>query len=160
MKKISLEKINEKALYRVVQIEELPHLFYIHTDFDVDYEISIKQSTALVQSGCYTLNIRNIWGQKSPGDAKFKQTLIAIVEEFFRNNADILLYICETGDNRDRLFVRWFNTYVHRDQFYIQSAQGKMDGKMNFMAIISRLDNARLPQAIKEFEDAVAFLFD
>jgi hypothetical protein len=66
MKKISLDKINEKALYRVVQIEELPHLFYIHTDFDVDYEISIKQSTALVQSGCYTLNIRNIWGQKSP----------------------------------------------------------------------------------------------
>ena len=29
MKKISLDKINEKALYRVVQIEELPHLFYI-----------------------------------------------------------------------------------------------------------------------------------
>ena len=36
MKKISLDKINEKALYRVVQIEELPHLFYIHTDFSSD----------------------------------------------------------------------------------------------------------------------------
>ena len=164
MEKINLDKINEKALYRVVQIDELPHLFYIHTDFDVDYEISIKQSSALVQSGCYTLNIRNIWGQKSPGDAKFKQTLIAIIEEFFNVYNDVLLYITETEDNkqafRDRLFVRWFNTYAHRDQFYIQSAQGKMDGKMNFMAIISRLDNARLPQAIKEFEAAVAFLFD
>ena len=41
-----------------------------------------------------------------------------------------------------------------------EKAQGKMDGKMNFMAIISRLDNVRLPQAINEFEDAVAFLFD
>ena len=79
MEKINLDKINKKALYRVVQIDELPHLFYIHTDFDVDYEISIKQSTALVQSGCYTLNIRNIWGQKSPGDAKFKQTLILML---------------------------------------------------------------------------------
>ena len=48
MKKVSLFNINEKAPYRVVQIEGLPHLFYIHTDFDVDYEISIKQSTALV----------------------------------------------------------------------------------------------------------------
>ncbi len=55
MKKVSLFNINEKAPYRVVQIEGLPHLFYIHTDFDVDYEISIKQSTALVQSVCYTL---------------------------------------------------------------------------------------------------------
>ena len=30
MKKISLEKIDEKALYRVVQIEELPHLYRLH----------------------------------------------------------------------------------------------------------------------------------
>jgi hypothetical protein len=34
-----------------------------------------------------------------------------------------------------------------------------MDGKMNFMAMIGRLDNPRLQQAIIEFEEAVNFLF-
>lgn len=50
--------------------------------------------------------------------------------------------------------------YEHHDLYHIQTAEGKMDGKMNFMAIIGRLDNPKLLQAIKEFEDAVDFLFD
>ena len=35
------------------------------------------------------------YGVKYP---KVKETVICIAEEYFRNNADILLYICETGD--------------------------------------------------------------
>jgi len=54
-------------------------------------------------------------------DPKFKQTLITIVEEFFEQNNDVMLYITETGDKkkafRDRLFVRWFNTYEHKDRY-------------------------------------------
>jgi hypothetical protein len=91
-------------------------------------------------------------------------TLIAIVEEFFERNNDVMLYVTETGDEkqafRDRLFVRWFNTYEHHDLYYIQTAEGKMDGQMNFMAFISRKDNPRLPEVIKEFEDTISFIFD
>jgi len=35
-----------------------------------------------------------------------------------------------------------------------------MDGIMNFLAIISRRDNPRLPQAIEEFDETISFLFD
>lgn len=164
MNKLILENINAKASYFVMQMEEFPHLFYFHTDFGVDYEISIKPNDAFVSSGAYTLDIRNIWNQVSPGDTKLRQTLMAIIEEFFRCNNDVMLYITETEDGkqsfRDRLFVRWFHNYEHHDLFYIQTAEGKMDGQMNFMAIISRKDNPRLQEAIKEFEETVAFLFD
>ena len=164
MNKLILENINAKASYLVMQMEEFPHLFYFHTDFGVDYEISIKPNDAFVSSGAYTLDIRNIWNQVSPGDTKLRQTLMAIIEEFFRCNNDVMLYITETEDGkqsfRDRLFVRWFHNYEHHDLFYIQTAEGKMDGQMNFMAIISRKDNPRLQEAIKEFEETVAFLFD
>lgn len=89
---------------------------------------------------------------------------MAIIEEFFSHNNEVLLYITETEDGkqsfRDRLFVRWFYMYEHHDLYHIQTAEGKMDGKMNFMAIIGRLDNPKLLQAIKEFEEAVEFLFD
>jgi len=147
-----------------MQMEGLPHLFYFHTDFEVDYEISIKPNDAFVRGGAYTLDIHNIWNQVSPGDAKLRQTIMAIIEEFFNRNNDVLLYITETEDGkqsfRDRLFVRWFHTYEYHDQFFIKTAEGKMDGQMNFMAIISRKDNPRLQQAIEDFEETVAFLFD
>ena len=75
-----------------------------------------------------------------------------------------MLYVTETKDSkqalRNRLFVRRFNTYEHRDLYVIKTAEGKMDGQMNFMAIILRKNNPRLQQVIKEFDETVAFLFD
>ena len=164
MNKLRLDRINAKSPYQVMQMEDLPQLFYFHTEHDVDYEISIKPNNAFVKCGAYTLDIRNIWNQPSPGDIKLRETLTAIIEEFFKCNNDVMLYITETEDGkqsfRDRLFVRWFHSYEHHEQFYIQTAEGKMDDQMNFMAIISRKDNPRLQQAIKEFEETICFLFD
>ena len=75
-----------------------------------------------------------------------------------------MLYVTATGDGkqefRNRLFVRWFNTYEHRDLYYIQTAEGKMDGHMNFVAIISRLTCPHLSQAIEEFSETISLLFD
>ena len=75
-----------------------------------------------------------------------------------------MLYLAETGDRkqafRNRLFVRWFHIYEHREHFYIKTAEGKMDGQMNFLAIISRKDNPNLSQAITEFDETISFLFD
>ena len=134
MKKLNLENINSQAPYKVVQMEGYSHLFYFHTDYDVDYEISIKANDTFIRSGSYALDIRNIFGQRSPGDAKVRQTLMAIIEEFFSQNNDVLLYITETEDGkqsfRDRLFVRWFYMYEHHDLYHIQTAEGKMNGKM------------------------------
>lgn len=73
-------------------------------------------------------------------------------------------YRAATGDGkqayRNRLFIRWFNTYEHRDLYYIQTAEGKMEGQMNFVAIISRLTCPYLQQAIEEFSETVSLLFD
>ncbi|SFO61609.1 hypothetical protein [Prevotella sp. tf2-5] len=41
---VNIENVNRKAPYSVVQIEGFPHLYYFHTDYGVDYEISIKAS--------------------------------------------------------------------------------------------------------------------
>jgi hypothetical protein len=75
-----------------------------------------------------------------------------------------MLYLADTGDRkqafRNRLFVRWFNLYEHRDRFIIETAEGKMDGQMNFLAIISRKDNPMLSVVLEEFNETVSFLFD
>ena len=82
----------------------------------------------------------------------------------FRQNNDVMLYVTETKDkkqaSRNRLFVRWFNTYEHRNQYVIKTAEGKMNGQMNFLAIILRKDNPKLQQAFEEFDETIDFLFD
>ena len=69
-----------------------------------------------------------------------------------------------TGDGkqafRHRLFIRWFNTYEHRDRYFIQTAEGIMDGQMNFAAIFSRLTCPHLSLAIEEFGETISLLFD
>lgn len=164
MNALSLERINEHAPYKVTTDTEAPYLFYFYTDFGVEYEICIKANDIFVPSGAFALDIRNKNDQPSPGDSKFKQTLMAIVEEFFSQNNDVMLYVTETKDSkqasRNRLFVRWFNTYEHSDQYIIKTAEGQMDGQMNFMAIILRKDNPRLQQVFEEFDETVEYLFD
>ena len=164
MNTLNLENINKQAPYKVTTDKDFPYLFYFYTDYGVEYEICIKANDIFVPSGAFALDIRNKNDQPSPGDPKFRQTLMAIVEEFFSQNNDVMLYVTETKDSkqasRNRLFVRWFNTYEHHDQYVIKTAEGKMDGQINFMAIILRKDNHRLQQVFEEFDETVAFLFD
>lgn len=164
MNALSLENINKVSPYEVTQRVESPCVFSFFTDYGIEYEIVIKANDIFVPSGAYALDIVNVWHQPSPGDPKFQQTLMAIVEEFFSQNDDVMLYVTETRDDkqasRNRLFVRWFHAYEHSDRYVIRTAEGKMDGQMNFMAIILRRDNPRLQQVFEEFDETIAFLFD
>ena len=164
MNALDLSRINSVSPYVVTLRVDNPCVYWFYTDFGVEYEIVIKANDTFIASGAYALDIINVWHQPSPGDPKFRQTLMAIVEEFFRQNNDVMLYVTETKHSkqasRNRLFVRWFNTYEHSDQYVIKTAEGKMDGQMNFMAIILRKDNPRLQQVFEEFDETIAFLFD
>lgn len=109
--------------------------------------------TLLIKKSSFSLHVSEIF------------RTFAIVEEFFEvNGHDTMLYLADTGDRKqafcNRLFVRWFNIYEHRDQYFIKTAEGKMDGQMNFLAIISRKDNPMLAMVIEEFNETISFLFD
>lgn len=97
----------------------------------------------------------------SPNDPKVKGTIISIVEEFFRNNEDILLYICETGDNkqamRNRLFVRWFNEYSFQKNFILRTASVKDGDQENFAAIIVQRSHPDLESIIATFDETINY---
>lgn len=40
--------------------------------------------------------------EESPRDSKVRETVMCIVDEFFRKNQAALLYICETGDGMQK----------------------------------------------------------
>ena len=163
MNTLRLDFINAKAPYNV-QYNDYPNEYCFKSDSGIEVIVSIKEDYSIVPSGAYALGIVNASHKPSPGDAKFRLTLMAIIEEFFEQNNDVMLYLTETGDERqemrNRLFVRWFNTYEHRDRFFIRTAEGMMEGQMNFMAILSRLDNPLLSVVVEEFDETISLLFD
>lgn len=164
MNTLRLESINLHAPYRVWQTQEDSH-FYFQTDTGIQYDIVFSPDTSIINSGAYTIDIVNRQFVASPVDTKLKQTITAIVEEFFETNGnETMLYITETGDGkqmfRNRLFVRWFNLYNQNEKYIIRTAEGKMDGDDNFMAIFVRKDNPRSQYVIEVFELITSMLFD
>ena len=164
MKKLNLVNINKKAPYVVHERENKLNEFYFWSDFGIVYDIYFSPNYSVVPSGTCEIGINNRGHQNSPRDPNFLLTLIAIIEEFFNSNDDVMLYMAETGDKkesfRNRLFVMWFNSYEKRKDYFLKTAEGKMEGQDNFMAIIARIDNPRLPQVIEEFDETISILFD
>ena len=148
----------------MLEREDKQHEFYFWSDFGIVYDISFVPNDSIIPSGAIEVGINNREHKDSPRDPKFLMTFTAIIEEFFACNNDIMLYFAETGDGkqqfRNRLFVIWFNNYENRHNYVLKTAEGKMEGQDNFMALIAQADNPRLAQALEEFEETAAILFD
>ena len=97
MNSLLIENINKTAPYTVVPMAD-GMAFEFFTKHDIHYSVSFLYDDALIEEGAYQLVIANINNRKSPNDPSVKETVLAIVEEFFRANNAVMLYICETGD--------------------------------------------------------------
>mgnify|MGYP006916224540 CR=1 FL=1 len=90
---------------------------YFVTDYDIKYLVCFdKEETPRFDA--YWFSLANMNQKESPRDAKVAQTVLCIIEEFFRTNPDIMLYMCSTVGNqqaqRARLFSFWFKKQVSK----------------------------------------------
>ena len=162
MKALQLERINASAPYKVEATEQR-NFFQFFTESGVHYSVGFMEDDLLLSVCSYQLMVANINKQKSPRDSKVRDTIVAIVDEFFYQNNTTLLYLCETSDNkqkmRSRLFEYWFSTYSKKAFFtLISSSVIDADGVINFATIILRNDNPQLKAAIAEFTETVQLL--
>lgn len=165
MKTLRLENINLTASYRVGQTDNQSLKFYFDTDAGLRYNISFMEEHSFISEGAYQFCVNVEGNGRSYGDSKLRSTIISIIEEFFRcNGNEVMLYLCETGDGkqkfRNRLFIQWFNNYKYRDLFLIRTAEGKMEGQDNFTALFIKKDNPHLQAIIEEFDEITSILFD
>lgn len=165
MNTLRLEIINQHAPYMVKKNPHAQNSYLFKTDSQTEFIVSLQENCSIVPSGTYEFSINNPKHERSPLDPKLRNTIFAIIEEFFMvNGEEAMLYLAETGDGkqsfRNRLFIRWFNSYEHREEYFIKTAEGMMDGQMNFIAIFSRRHNPRLAEVIEEFNETISFLFD
>lgn len=159
MNTLNLTRINELSPYEVWQTSEGD--FNFQTDFDVLYRISFRIEQTIWDDGAYEFSIINQNQKSSPNDKKVRDTIFIIIEEFFASNPDILLYQCETGDNRqamrDRLFLRWFKEYEHSDKYFIKVSTIIAESVTNYTAVIVEKTNPQLETIIKDFDEFIGF---
>lgn len=163
--KLDVDKINAKAPYKVTPIPNIHFVSFI-TDFGVQYAAGFDpDDTSMPTTETYQFSIINGNNKNSPRDPKVRETIVAIVEDFFLENNEVMLYICETGDGRQsmrsRLFEYWFSQYKEGWNVLMMSASiYDAEGVKNYAAIIVRQDHPRLSDITRKFTDAVKLLND
>ena len=90
---------------------------------------------------------------------KVRDTIICIIEEFFRQNPDILLYLCDTANGqqamRNRLFLRWFNTYEMKQKYSIFNEMIPDEGEMNYVSLIIPLSHPQFEAIVSHFNEMI-----
>ena len=160
--KLSAESINKQAPYKV-QATSKENIFYFKTDHGVDYLAGFTREDGLLSEPVYQFYIINTNNRKSPRDRKLRDTVMAIIYEFFDAGQSVMLYICDTGDAkqgmRSRLFEYWWRSSPRKSYFIMQSADVlDTDGVMNYAAIVVRLDHPQLAEVVAEFAETVKLL--
>ena len=159
MKPLSLQEINKVSPYEVTMVIS-PNTYRFLTDYGVEIAVSFDLDNLLEVGEAYMFNITNVNKQSSPRDSKVRDTVIAIIDNFFETNAVALLYICETGDRkqalRNRLFESWFAYANDKEQYVIMVANiHDLEGVDNYAAMILRKDNPHFVDYVSEFNNTV-----
>lgn len=134
------------------------------TEHGLEYAVDFDEDTNPYFKA-YWLNLTNLSGLPSPGDKKIPQTLICIIEEFFRQNPDILLYMCSTEGGqqaqRARLFLRWFNGSEQQKHYVARAVEMRGEGnRKEYVAMIVQCSNPRLDEILAVFERETAMFND
>ena len=160
MIELSLEKINTQSPYEVSYAPNCDFVFA--TNLGIHYLISFENETPM--GGCDTFQfvIQKLDHQRSPHDAKVEQTVLAILDVFFEEHLDVLLYMCDDSDgreaNRNRLFLAWFKKHAAPDRFTIRTANAIVECKGFYAAIIVENRNPLLETIIADFESTAQAL--
>ena len=154
MIQLSLDSINEHDVYYVMLSPRGSYIF--ETDNGIHYTISFEEETSFGGCETYQFVVEKREQVRSAHDPKVELTILAIVNQFFLENLDVLLYMCDDSDgreaNRNRLFLTWFRKHAAPDRFTIRTASAVIEGTGFYAAIIAENRNPLLETIIEDFE--------
>jgi len=101
------------------KITEQEDGFVFETDFGLSYKITFLKHNAFDDLGfsSYEFGFYPVGEEKRFKDQRIEDTIIFALDDFFQKNPDcIILYVCDSLDNRARertiLFDRWYKKYT------------------------------------------------
>lgn len=152
--------INRIARFSPYNVWREGEEYRFETENGILYAVSFESESMFGDIPAYWFGLANRSQKASPNDIKIRATVTCIIEEFFRVNPDILLYLCDSANDqqavRSRLFLHWFNGYAKQQDFYIRSEIVFDEGEENYIALIVQRSNPQLPAIIDMFDTIVS----
>ena len=160
MIELSIDRINSRADYQVGLAPNGDFIFA--TSLGIHYLISFDDNHPVGGCETYQFVIQKMEHVRSPHDPKVEQTILAIIDEFFAERLNVLLYMCDDSDgreaNRNRLFLAWFARHAEPGRFTIRAASAVVEGKGFYAAIIVENRNPLIEAVIDDFESTAQAL--
>ena len=159
MKQLDLERINLNSPYKV---QAYGKQLVFKTRHGLHYEIRFFEEQPI--GGCETWQFSFTRAEDNSAieDPYVRFTLFAIIDEFFIENDNVMLYICDTSDNREavrnRLFIRWFKQSAESGRFTIRTASTTIEGLGFYAAIIVENKNPLLTDITADFDQTAITL--
>lgn len=162
MVSISAERINKTSPYKVEDGSRESFVDFT-TDSGVEYSVGFEQLDLIESAPTFEFVIVNVNQRPSPRDKKLRDTIMAVVYDFFLSSNYAMLYICETGDGkqamRRRLFHFWVNSKPQYGHFITWDYSiTDEEGVENFVTLIIRDDNPKLREIHDEFIETIQLL--
>ena len=161
MEPLNIARINITAPYKVWNEEET---YRFETEHGISYVVDFDLDDNPYYQ-CYWFNLTNPRHTKSPGDIKIAQTVVCIIEEFFHQNPDVLLYMCSNDNGkkaqRSRLFLRWFNGYEQQQKYLLKATDVKAIGPdgsptRDYVALIVQRTHPKFDEIVARFDSEIA----
>lgn len=138
--------------------------YIFKTDYEIRYEIKFVPSGYIWETDPFFKDftfefiiaiLENNTGKNPPLDKKIPDTIALIFKDFFTNKRNIVVYICDSSDNKQAIRFRKFNTWFHHYKgmnFMKLDLPIPENDETIFTSLIMRLDNPNKGIIMVEFD--------
>ncbi len=155
--KLSVDRINQNSPYWVIQLDDM--LFRFVTKNGVKYNVGFYPDKYFLKDGAYHFFISNTDEVYAPKDVNVFKVISNVIEEFFRQEESVMLYICEPKDHREKtrslLYKRWFTNSQYKECLTLKDVDINFDGYIVYAGMIIRKDHKNYSEIIDAFDKFV-----
>ena len=153
--RLSAENINKRSPYWVIQLDDM--LFRFRTKNGITYRVGFQEDRYFKVGNAYNFFITNVDNSHTPRDLDVFKVISLILEEFFRQDASVMLYICDPTDHREKvrslLYKRWYNNYPRRDELTLRDVEINFKGYIVYSGMIIRNDHPQHDEMLAAFDE-------
>lgn len=151
---IPVVTINERSPYEVFSDEQNSFLF--KTQYGIRYNVGFMPDTLLgSKENIYHFYLTNEDQSHFRHDPLLYKTIEVILEVFFMQSDNVMVYMCDMIDgrqaNRNRLFKTWFNRYQDKHLYTFINKTITYEDICFFGAIILKKSHPNHDKIIEQF---------
>jgi len=155
--KLSVDRINQLSPYWVIPLDELTFRFI--TKNGINYRVGFYKDPYFLGDKAYHFFISKEDNLLAPKDIDVYKTITCVLEEFFRQDKSVMLYICDPHDHREStrasLYKRWFNNYHGEAELTLHDEEIHFENFVVYTGMIIRNDHPEFNQLINTYQEFV-----